>query len=176
MQVHRCVRLQSWSLPDHPLESERRSGQNRCGWKSTRFRAAVPTGGSHADGWTPLIQTALPDWKLRGNSWASVGWNQPFRVRWSQTWETPSSPKLHTSLVSTSTMHSIDSTGIHSNRLWKLYPPVERLGQGSPARLRRAPSVPPRTGWICGSIPQARNADTAWSTTSMCFSITGRML
>ncbi|MNT91300.1 hypothetical protein D3C72_2323710 [compost metagenome] len=59
---------------------------------------------------------------------------------------------------------------------WKLWPPVNRLGQGSPMKERRAPSVPPRIGLILGVTSAASMAALASSTMCMCGSIWLRML
>ena len=47
---------------------------------------------------------------------------------------------------------SIDSTQQYSYRPWKLWPPAHRFGHGMPIKESLAPSVPPRIGWICGSM------------------------
>jgi len=41
----------------------------------------------------------------------------------------------------------------HSFLLWKLWPPVKRLGVGNPMNDRRAPSVPPRIRLFFGLSP-----------------------
>ena len=55
-------------------------------------------------------------------------------------------------------------------------PPVKMLGQGSPMKESRAPSVPPRMGFTSGSTPAIFIASIALSITCGCGSTILRML
>ena len=56
-------------------------------------------------------------------------------------------------------------TEAHSRTEWYSWPPVNRFGVGRPFSLSIEPSVPPRIGSRTGSMPSARIARSATSTT-----------
>src|SRR5262249_29940863 len=64
----------------------------------------------------------------------------------------------------------------HSRSEWKLFSPAKRLGVGSPMKLRREPSVPPRTDVGRTARPARWIASRATSTTRGCWSSTSFML
>src|SRR5450759_4362404 len=71
-----------------------------------------------------------------------------------------------------STAECIHSSDTHSFLPWKFMLPSNRFGVGTPMKVRRAPSVPPRIDDRFGVSPARRIASSAYSVTSGCWSST----
>ena len=102
-------------------------------------------------------------------------WRRVLEAAWAEP-RAGSSAHRPASRTTTAAADAMSCTEAHSRTEWYSWPPVNRFGVGRPFWLRMEPSVPPRIGSRTGSIPSARIARSATSTTCGNVSTKRRML